>query len=86
MVLKQMNIYYKTFDDAYVIICLYVDDLLIFSPNMDIINVAKMLLKNNFDIKDLGEANVILGMKISRTSNGIFVDQSHYIEKNFKKI
>jgi len=48
---------------------------------MDIINVAKMLLKNNFDMKDLGEANVILGMKISRTSNGIFVDQSHYIEK-----
>ena len=52
---------------------------------MDIINVAKMLLKNNFDMKDLGEANVILGMKISRTSNGIFVDQSHYIEKILKK-
>ena len=52
---------------------------------MDIINAAKMLLKNNFDMKDLGEANVILGMKISRTSNGIFVDQSHYIEKILKK-
>ena len=51
MVLKQMNIYYKTFDDAHVIIGLYVDDLLIFGPNMDIINVAKMLLKNNFDMK-----------------------------------
>ena len=86
MVLKQMNIYYKTFDDAHVIICLYVDDLLIFGPNMDIINVAKMHLKNNFDMKDLGEANVILGMKISRISNDIFVDQSHYIEKNLKKI
>ena len=78
-------IYYKTFDDAHVIICLYVDDLLIFGPNMDIITAAKMLLKNNFDMKDLGEANVILGMKISRTSNGIFVDQSHYIEKILKK-
>ena len=52
---------------------------------MDIINTAKMLHKNNFDMKDIGEANVILGMKISRTSNGIFVDQSHYIEKNLKK-
>ena len=52
---------------------------------MDIINVAKMLLKNNFNMKDLGVANVILGMKISRTSNDIFVDQSHYIEKNLKK-
>ena len=60
-------IYYKTFEDVHVIIFLYVDDLLIFGHNMDIINVAKMLLKNNFDMKDLGEANVILGMKISRT-------------------
>ena len=44
-----------------------------------------MLLNNNFDMKDLGEANVILGMKISRTSDAIFVDQSHYIEKILKK-
>ena len=36
-------------------------------------------------MKDLGEANVILGMKISGTSNGIFVDQSHYIGKILKK-
>ena len=28
---------------------------------------------------------MILGMKISRTSNDIFVDQSHYIEKILKK-
>ena len=34
-------------------------------------------------MNDLEEANVILGMKISQTSNGIFVDQSHYIEKKF---
>ena len=73
-------IYYKSFDDAHVIICLYVDDLLLFGPNMDVINATKMLLKNNFDMKDLGEANVILGVKITQTSIGIFVDQSHYIE------
>ena len=45
-----------------------------------------MLLKSNFDMQDLGEANVIFGMKNSRTLNGIFVDQSHYIEKKFEKI
>ena len=36
-------------------------------------------------MKDLGEANVILGIKIYRTSNGIFVDQSNYIYKKKKK-
>jgi hypothetical protein len=59
-------IYYKSFDDAHVIICLYADDLLIFGSNIDIINTTKILLKNNFDMKNLGEANVILGMKITR--------------------
>jgi hypothetical protein len=78
-------IYYKSFDDAHVIICFYVDDLLIFGSSIYIINTTKILLKNNFDMKDLEEANVILGMKITRISNGIFIDQSHYIEKILKK-
>ena len=78
-------IYYKSFNNAHVIICLYVDDLLIFGTNIDVINTTKIFLKNNFDIKNLGEANVILGMKITRISNGIFIDQSHYIEKILNK-
>ena len=28
---------------------------------------------------------MILGMKITKASNGIFIDQSHYIEKILKK-
>jgi hypothetical protein len=38
-------IYYKSFDDTHVIICLYVDDLLIFGFNIDFINTTKTLLK-----------------------------------------
>ncbi|KAL3537809.1 hypothetical protein ACH5RR_001175 [Cinchona calisaya] len=37
-------IYYKTIGFAYVIICLYVDDLLIFGTDMDIIENTKGLL------------------------------------------
>lgn len=55
-------IYYKSIDHAHVIICLYVDDFLIFAFNMNIINAIKLLLKNNFDMKDLSESNIILGM------------------------
>ena len=36
-------------------------------------------------MKDLGEANFILGIKITRTCEGIFLDQSHYVEKTLKK-
>ena len=36
-------------------------------------------------MKDLGEINFILGIKITRTCEEFFLDQSHYIEKILKK-
>ena len=65
-------------------ICLYVADLLIFGSNMNIIDETKNVLRSHFDMKDLGEEKFILG--ITRTCEGIFLDQSHYLEKILKKI
>ena len=72
-------LYFKNIDDLRVIICLY-DDLLIFGSNLGVVEKIKMLLKSYFDMKDLGVANVILGMKISRLNDGISLDQTNYIE------
>ncbi|GJT46114.1 zinc finger, CCHC-type containing protein, partial [Tanacetum coccineum] len=41
----------------------------------------KGILSSRFSMKDMGEANVILGIKIKHESNGIAISQSHYIEK-----
>ncbi|GJX98361.1 zinc finger, CCHC-type containing protein [Tanacetum coccineum] len=38
-----------------------------------------------FSMKDMGEADVILGIKIKRENKGIVITQSHYIEKILKK-
>ncbi|KAK3018660.1 hypothetical protein RJ639_002802 [Escallonia herrerae] len=54
-----------------VLICLYVDDMLIFGTDIDRINEAKNFLTSNFSMKDLGEADVILGIKIIRSQHGI---------------
>lgn len=78
-------IYYKTCENAHVIISLYVDDLLIFGSNLHIINETKNMLYSHFDMKDLGEANFNLGIKITKTNDDIFLDQSHYVEKTLKK-
>ena len=59
--------------------------MLIFGSNMHVINETKNMLKSHFDMKDLGEANFILGMKITKTCDGIFLDQSHYVEKILRK-
>jgi hypothetical protein len=78
-------IYSKSWENSHVIISLYVDDLLIFSSNLHVINETKNMLRSHFDMKDLGEANFILGMNITKTCDGIYLDQSHYIEKILKK-
>ncbi|GJW07989.1 zinc finger, CCHC-type containing protein [Tanacetum coccineum] len=36
-------------------------------------------------MKDMGEADIILGIKIKRENKGIVITQSHYIEKILKK-
>ncbi|GKA73455.1 zinc finger, CCHC-type containing protein [Tanacetum coccineum] len=38
-----------------------------------------------FSMKDMGEANVILGIKIKRVNKGIIITQSHYIGKILNK-
>ena len=51
-------IYYKHENNVCIIICLYVDDLLIFGSHIHVINDVKSMLCANFDMKDLGEASV----------------------------
>ncbi|KAJ0507783.1 putative RNA-directed DNA polymerase [Helianthus annuus] len=68
-----------------VIICLYVDDMLIFGTDQDQVDKTKKLLSSSFEMKDMGEADVILGIRIKRSNNGITMTQSHYIEKVLKK-
>lgn len=45
-----------------VILCFYVDDILIFGRNTIVIKDVKSFLSKSFDTKDLGEANVILNI------------------------
>ncbi|GJR67136.1 zinc finger, CCHC-type containing protein [Tanacetum coccineum] len=68
-----------------VIICLYVDDMLIFGTDQVQVDLTKEFLSSRFSMKDMGEADVILGIRIKHESNGIAISQSHYIEKVLKK-
>ncbi|BBN69916.1 transposable element gene [Prunus dulcis] len=80
-VMTDKCVYTKITQNGYVIVCLYVDDTLIIGSDNDMIKSTKRILSNKFDMKDMGIEDVILGIKISRTSDGIVLSQSHYIEK-----
>ena len=68
--------YSKSIDtNTFVIICLYVDDMFIISSNIGTIDEIKEMLASNFDMKDMGEANMILRIKIIKTYDVLMLSQ-----------
>ena len=61
--------------------CLYVDDILIFGSSLKVIEEVKEFLSKNFEMKDLGEADVILNIKLQKEGDGgVTLLQTHYVE------
>jgi hypothetical protein len=73
-------VYYRHGGGQGVILCLYVNDILIFGTSLDVINEVKTFLCQSFDMKDLGEADVILNIKLIKGENEITLTQSHYVK------
>eukprot|EP00253_Pinus_taeda_P021368 PITA_21368 len=77
-------VYFKQLSDGmFIILVLYVDDMLLESKSIVEINRLKAQMARTFDMKDLGVARHILGMEIFRDrSNGkLWLSQEKYIEK-----
>ena len=70
---------------THVIISLYFDDFLIFSKSMTAIKELKSLLIKEYNMKDLGPAKFILGIRIRREKDKIMIDQSSYIRSFLQK-
>ena len=80
--------YFKKFDGYYIIFLLYVDDMLVTGSSMKEINKLKWQLAKEFELKDLGEANQILGMRITRNKleGTLILSQEKYIEKVLSRV
>ena len=57
-------LYFKRLNDIFIILVLYVDDMLIVIKSMDEINRLKDQMARTFDMKDLGAAKQILGKEM----------------------
>jgi hypothetical protein len=49
----------KNINITYIIVCLYIDDILILDGNTNIMKTIKKMLINKFDIKDMSVTYVI---------------------------
>jgi hypothetical protein len=75
--------YVKSFKNSYIILLLYVDDMLIVGASMEEINKLKNQLSKQFAMKDLGAAKQILGMRIirDRANSTLKISQAEYVKK-----
>jgi hypothetical protein len=66
---------------------LYADDILLASSDVSLLLQIKRFLSSNFDMKDLGEASFVLGIKIhqDRRKWVLGLSQKTYLEKVLKK-
>ncbi len=75
--------YFKKVKSSFIILLLYVDDMLVAGVNLEEIKNLKKQLSSEFEMKDLGAAKQILGMKINRDEHGgtLQLSQAEYIRK-----
>jgi hypothetical protein len=70
-------IYIKTKGGKFIILVLYVDDILLASNDKNMLYETKNFLSSNFDMKDLGEASYVLGIEIHQDRTKGVLGLSH---------
>lgn len=90
--LKKTNgdycLYFKKFDDDFIILLLYIDAMLIVSHDLNKINKLKKELNKSFEMKDLELTKKIMGMHILwyRSSGKNWLSQENYVNKVIKNL
>ena len=81
-------IYMKVSGRKYIFLVLHVDDILLVANDTNQLVETKQLLFSHFDMKDLGEASYVLGIKIlgDRPSGIMRLSQQTYIESILKRL
>ena len=72
------SLFVKKIDTNYVVIVIYVDDFILTGSDEHGIADIKAKLKNEFDMKDLGDLKFFLGIEVMTTPTGIWLMQRQY--------
>ena len=69
-------VYIKRSNNHFIILSLYVNDIIIAGNYKILIDVTKKWLSSNFEMKDMGEASYVLGVKMLRDRSKCFLGLS----------
>ncbi|PKU66220.1 Retrovirus-related Pol polyprotein from transposon TNT 1-94 [Dendrobium catenatum] len=67
--------------NVHIFLLIYVDDILVTGNNPAQIQLLLRDLHSQFALKQLGQISLFLGIQVTRTTDGFFLNQGHYAQK-----
>lgn len=68
----------KVTDSSFTALLVYIDDILVATCSLDFIDTLKVILNDNFKIKNLSCLRFFLKIEMARSSQGIHISQCKY--------
>jgi len=75
------TVYIKEKDCKILIVVLYVDDVIFTSNDDYLIENFKSVMKEEFEMTDMGLLRYFLGIEVDQNKNGIFISQAKYVNE-----
>jgi hypothetical protein len=79
------NLYIKTKGNDFLIMLVYVDDIIFDSNNTSLVKWFASSMQSEFEMSMIGELSFFLGLQITQKSEGIFLSQEKYLREMLKR-
>lgn len=80
---SEHGVYVQQYNRDILILCLYVDELLVIGNENEMMGFKKCMMKE-FEMSELGRLSYFLGMEFTSTNEGILLHQKKYAEDILK--
>ena len=82
---NEPTLYLKKQGTEFLVVCLYVDDMIYLGSSKSILAEFKASMMKNFEMTNLGLLHYFLGLEVKQCDDGVFVSQRKYATDLLKK-